>query len=154
MAINNHILITEKGLNDLKAEFSDLQNVKRPALVERLSIARSMGDLAENSDYTSAKEELSFIDSRLDEMEELIKEAKVVVPDNFDKIGFGHSVTVKVNAATTKFQIVGEPEADPAKRKISHSSPLGLALMGKKVGDKVEVAAPVGKILYTIVSIE
>jgi transcription elongation factor GreA len=152
--MNNHILITEKGLNELKAELSDLKDIKRPALVERLSIARSMGDLAENSDYISAKEELSFMDSRIDELEDLVKEAKVAVPVGFDKIGFGHTVTVMINSSTTSFQIVGEPEADPAKRKISHSSPLGLALMGKKVGDKVEVEAPVGKILYTIVSIE
>lgn len=154
MGSNDRILITEKGLSDLKAELSDLKDVKRPALVERLSIARSMGDLAENSDYISAKEELAFMDSRIDELEEMVKEAKVVVPTGFDQIDFGHHVTVKVNTSTTKFQIVGDPEADPAKRKISHSSPLGQALMGKKVGDKVEVVAPVGKIMYTIVSIE
>jgi transcription elongation factor GreA len=152
--MNNHVLITEKGLNELKAELLDLKDVKRPALVERLSIARSMGDLAENSDYISAKEELSFMDSRIDELEELVKEAKVVVPTGNSKIFFGHTVTVKIDSSITKFQIVGEPEADPAKRKISHSSPLGLALMGKKVGDQVEVEAPVGKIIYTIVSIE
>jgi transcription elongation factor GreA len=154
MASNVHILITERGLNELKAELSGLKNVKRLALVERLSIARTMGDLAENSDYISAKEELSFMDSRIDELEELVKEAKVAVPTNNDKIDFGHTVTVKINSSTAKFQIVGEPEADPTKRKISHSSPLGLALMGKIVGDKVEVMAPVGKILYTIISIE
>jgi transcription elongation factor GreA len=154
MGSNTHILITEKGLNELKSELSELKDVKRPALVERLSIARSMGDLAENSDYISAKEELSFMDSRIDELEEMVKDATVAAPTGFDKIGFGHMVTVKINSSTTKFQIVGEPEADPAKRKISHSSPLGLALMGKKVGDQVEVTAPVGKIVYTIVSIE
>jgi transcription elongation factor GreA len=154
MLQNSHILVTEKGLNDLRAELADLQNVKRPALVERLSIARSMGDLAENSDYISAKEELAFMDGRIDELDELVKEAKIAVPTGHDVIDFGHTVTVKIDSSTTKFQIVGEPEADPAKRKISHSSPLGQALMGKKVGDQVEVEAPVGKILYTIVSIE
>jgi transcription elongation factor GreA len=152
--MNSSILLTEKGLNELKSELLDLREVKRPALVERLSIARSMGDLAENSDYISAKEELAFMDSRIDELEEFIKEAKVAVPTSNDKIAFGHSVTVKVNSTTSKFQIVGEPEANPAQRKISHSSPLGLALMGKKVGDKIEVDAPVGKIMYTIMSIE
>ncbi len=153
--MNNHkILVTEAGLTELKAELADLKDVKRPALVERLSIARSMGDLAENSDYISAKEELSFLDSRIDELDELMKNTKVAVPTGNHQVDFGHTVKVKINSGETSFQIVGEPEADPAKRKISHSSPLGLALMGKKVGDRVEVEAPVGKILYTILSIE
>ncbi|OGD08835.1 transcription elongation factor GreA [Candidatus Amesbacteria bacterium RIFOXYB1_FULL_44_23] len=150
---SNQVLITQAGLDHLKAELTDLQNVKRPLLVERLSVARSMGDLAENSDYQSAKEELAFMDSRIDELDELIKNAKVAIPTSSTSVNFGHTVTVKVNSSQTAFQIVGEPEADPSKRKISHSSPLGLALMGKKVGDQIEVDAPVGKISYTIISI-
>ncbi len=153
MGTNSQILITQNGLNELKGELTDLQNTKRPALVERLSLARSMGDLAENSDYISAKEELSFMDSRIDELEELVREARVVTPKSNEKIDFGHLVTVRINSGTAQFQIVGEPEADPTKRKISHSSPLGQALMGKKIGDSVEVEAPVGKIKYQIVSI-
>ncbi len=149
----NQILITQAGLNQLKAELTELQEVKRPALVDRLSIARSMGDLAENSDYISAKEDLAFMDSRIDELEEMIQNATVPEIAKTDTIDFGHSVTVKVKSAQTTFQIVGEPEANPSERKISHSSPLGLALMGKKIGDQVEVEAPVGKITYTVVSI-
>jgi transcription elongation factor GreA len=154
MAANNYILITAAGLDQLKAELAGLKDNKRPLLVERLSQARSMGDLAENSDYISAKEELTFLDSRIDELEELIKNSRVTTPSGNEKIDFGHTVRVKIDSGETIFQIVGEPEADPAKRKISHSSPLGLALMGKKIGDQVEVEAPVGKILYTILSIE
>lgn len=151
--MTDQVLITQNGLNELKNELSDLQNTKRPALVERLSIARSMGDLSENSDYISAKEELSFMDSRIEELESLIFNAKVEVPSDNVAVSFGHTVKVKINSSEAAFQIVGEPEADPSKRKISHSSPLGLALMGKKVGDLVEVDAPVGKISYNIVSI-
>jgi transcription elongation factor GreA len=152
--MNNYILLTQIGLDKLKKDLAELKNVKRPALVDRLSLARSMGDLAENSDYISAKEELEFMDGNIDELEELIKNAKVTTPKTSDKVDFGHQVTVRVNAGTIKFQIVGDHEADPSQKKISHTSPLGLALMGKKVGDQVEVSAPVGKMMYTVVSIQ
>lgn len=152
--MNNHpVLITLSGLDQLKADLVELSDVKRPQLVSRLSLARSMGDLSENSDYISAKEELAFVDGRIAELEELIQNAKVSTPATNDTVDFGHSVTVKVNATQAVFKIVGEWEADPAQKKISHSSPLGQALMGKKIGDQVEVAAPAGKIVYTIVAI-
>lgn len=152
--MNLPILITKTGLNQLQTELTDLQNVKRPQLVERLSMARSMGDLSENSDYQSAKEDLVFMDTRIDELEELIKNSKVAAPVSDDSVGFGHMVKVKINSTDATFQIVGETESDPKLKKISHSSPLGLALMGKKIGDKVEVEAPIGKLVYTIVEIK
>ena len=148
------MLITASGLDQLRAELQDLVDVKRPQLVERLSIARSMGDLSENSDYQSAKEELAFIDGRISELEDLVKNAEVAKPTTNGQISVGHAVTVQVNSTKVVFKIVGEWEADPTKKKISHSSPLGLALMGKQVGDRVEVEAPAGKILYTIMAIE
>lgn len=150
----NNMPVTQVGLDKLQAELDDLVNTKRPQLVDRLSLARSMGDLSENSDYQSAKEELSFMDGRISELEELVKNSKVLKPASSDKVDFGHKVKVKLDAQQVEFQIVGESEADPAQKKISHSSPLGQALMGKKVGDKVEVEAPAGKIVYTIVAIE
>lgn len=148
------MLITASGLEELKQEFAELSDVQRPAIVARLSAARSMGDLSENSDYINAREELSFVDGRISELEDVLKNAKIATPVTGDKVDIGHSVTVKVGENKVTFRIVGEWEAKPAQQKISHSSPLGQALMGKKVGDKVEVDAPVGKILYTIVSIE
>ncbi len=147
------MLITQVGLDQLKAELDQLTNTRRPSLVERLALARSMGDLSENSDYQSAREDLSFVDGRIAELEDLIKSAQIAKPAGNDAIDIGHSVTVKVNSRDTVFHIVGEWEADPKQSKISHSSPLGLALMGKKVGDKVEVTAPVGKLVYTVVAI-
>lgn len=152
--MNNTMLITKAGLNQLQAELTDLNEVRRPQLVERLALARSMGDLAENSDYQSAKEDLSFMDGRIAELEDLVKTAQVVAPADNTKIDLGHSVTVQINSTKAVFQIVGEWEANPAQKKISHSSPLGAALMGKKVGDKVEVPAPAGKVVYTVASIE
>lgn len=152
-ALNNSILITSAGLTQLKTNLDGLTNTRRPAVVERLSIARSMGDLAENSDYISAKEELSFLDGQIAELEDLLQNAKVSQPTSADVVDFGHAVTTKVDSTQVVFHIVGEWEANPAEKKISHSSPLGQALMGKKVGDKVEVEAPVGKVFYTIVAI-
>lgn len=152
--MNNTMLITQAGLNQLQSELEELNNVKRPHLVERLSIARSMGDLSENSDYQSAKEDLSFVDGRIAELEDLVRNAQVVSPTNSDQVELGNAVTVKINGSQAIFHIVGEWEANPAEKKISHSSPLGQSLMGKKVGDHVEVTAPAGKVVYTISSIE
>ena len=152
--MHQNILITQAGLDTLKAELADLVDNRRPAQVARLTAARDMGDLSENSDYISAKEELTFIDGRIAELEDIIRIAKVTTPSSNSQISFGHTVTVRVNSTHVVYKIVGECEADPAEKKISMSSPLGQALIGKKVGDKVEVTAPAGKILYTIVTIE
>ena len=151
--MNNSVLLTQSGLDHLRAELADFQNTKRPALVDRLSLARSMGDLSENSDYTSAKEELAFMDGRIEELEELIRHAQILTPKSNDAVDVGHTVTVKVGATQAAFRIVGEWEANPSEKKISNESPLGVALMGRKVGEKVEVEAPAGKILYTVVGI-
>lgn len=139
------IKITKNGLEALQKELDELVKVKRPKLVDRLSYARSQGDLAENSDYSNAKEELEFLDGRISEIENVIKNAEVIK---------GAKITVKLNGKEFLYEIVGEWEADPMKKKISHTSPLGLALFGKKVGEKVEVEAPAGKVIYEILAIE
>lgn len=151
--MNTQVLLTKSGYDKLKKELGVLVSQKRPALVERLSLARSMGDLSENSDYQDAKESLSFMDGQIAELDELLHTAKIAKPNGSSSIGVGHCVKVKVGKIETEFEIVGEWEADPGKKKISHTSPLGLALMGKKVGEKVEVAAPAGKVVYTVMSI-
>lgn len=149
------IQLTAKGLEALKKELLELVEVKRPALVDRLSNARSQGDLSENSDYQNAKEELGFLEGRIDELNDVIKNAKVVSDSgNSNNVGMGTKVTVRVNGVKTTFEIVGEWEADITKKKISHASPLGSSLVGKKVGEKFEVEAPVGKILYEVVAID
>ena len=155
--MRNNIKLTKEGLEALKSELSELRDVKRPKLVDRLANARSQGDLSENSDYQSAKEELEFLDGRIDELEVVVKTAYVVsdgVKDGNGGNGGGTKVTVKVNGVKTVFDIVGEWEADPVNKKISHESPLGLALVGKKVGEKVEVEAPAGNIRYEILAVE
>ena len=149
----NQILLTKNGFEKLKNELGVLVSEKRPALVERLSLARSMGDLSENSDYQDAKESLSFMDGQIAELEELLRVAKIAKPNGDTNIAVGHCVKVKIGKTETVFEIVGEWEADPAKKKISHTSPLGLALMGKRVGEQVEVLAPAGKVVYTVMGI-
>jgi transcription elongation factor GreA len=148
--------LTKEGQNALKKELDELLNSKRPSLVERLSYARSQGDLAENSDYQSAKEELEFLDGRIDELENVLQNASIVAvsKNGGSGVGVGARVTVKVNGKETVFSIVGEWEADPINKKISHDSPLGIALLGKNVGEKAEVEAPAGKVVYEILAIE
>lgn len=155
------IFLTKEGLGELKHEYEELTKVKRPKAVERIAAARSQGDLAENSEYAAARDELSFIDGRIDELDELLRRAALIRESNGQKgkkgkgeIKLGSKVTVAINGKREVFTLVGEWEADPTEKKISHDSPLGKALIGKSVGEKVEVTAPAGKILYSIVSID
>ena len=132
--MEKQIQLTSKGLEALKKELEELLKVKRPALVDRLSNARAQGDLSENSDYQNAKEELEFLEGRIEELESVIKNSKVVKDtDNGNNVGVGTKVTVRVNGVKNTFEIVGEWEADLEHKKISHASPLGSALVGKKV---------------------
>lgn len=150
----NQVQLTKQGYEALKVELALLVDTKRPKLVTRLSYARSQGDLAENNDYQNAKEELEFMDGRISELADVIKNAKVVATNGKStSVGLGTTVSLKVGNAQHQFEIVGEWEADPVNKKISHTSPLGHALFGKKVGDVVEVEAPAGKVKYKIVKI-
>ena len=154
MAVTNQIQITKQGYISLQGELDELSNQKRPKLVERLAFARTQGDLAENSDYQNAKDELEFLDGRISELEEVLKQAEIVTASSKSgQVSFGTKVTVKTNGKKLLFEIVGEWEADPANSRISHTSPLGQALVGKKVGDKVQVEAPAGKLTYEILKI-
>lgn len=152
--MKNDIKLTKNGLLELKTELAELRDEKRPKLVDRLANARAQGDLSENSDYQSAKEELEFLDGRIEELEEVIKIATVVPATKTRGIDVGAKVTVKIGSSEVIFNIVGEWEADPMNKKISHESPLGKALVGKKVGDVVDVEAPAGKVQYQILAIE
>lgn len=151
------VYITSEGLQELKKEYEDLVKVKRPEVVERVAKAREMGDLSENSEYHAAKENLALIDGRTEELSEIIKMAEIIA-DGAAKgaktVQIGSHVTVKINGKKEVFSLVGEWEADPHEKKISHESPLGKALMGKALNDKIEVEAPAGKIIYHITEIK
>lgn len=150
------IYLTKEGLAELQKEHEELTKVKRPEVLERVSQARNMGDLSENAEYTAAKEELSFIDGRIEELEELLKQVVLIEEDKTHNhiVKLGSKVTLNTKGKKESFVVVGEWEADPKDKKISHESPLGKALIGKKVGEKVEVEAPAGKILYSIISVD
>lgn len=147
------IYLTQEGLDSLKKELDELTKVKRPDVVRQLSEAREQGDLSENGAYTAAKEELAFIDGRLEELEMLIKQAAVITDQHTDMVSLGSTVSVHVNGKQEVFHLVGEWEADPQAKKISHESPLGKALMGKSLGDEVSVDAPAGTMIYKIVAV-
>lgn len=147
--------LTETGFDALKKEYQELITVKKPQAVERLQKARSMGDLSENSEYSAAKEELAFVEGRIQEIDEILKNVEIV--ENHSSSGeveLGSSVTVEMKGKKELYQIVGEFEADPLNKKLSHTSPIGGALIGKKVGDWVEITVPAGKIKYKIVEIK
>lgn len=154
MQKNDTILVTKEGLENLKAELKELLEVKRPEVAKRIQNARENGDISENAEYDASRQEQSYIEGRIAELEEIIRTAKITEAKKGDKIDLGCKVTVHVDGDKETFCIVGPPEANPLEKKISHESPLGTALLGKKVGDKIEVAAPVGKLVYTILSVE
>ncbi len=152
------IYLTQNGLNHLKKEYEELVKTKRPRILDRVSQARDMGDLSENAEYSAAREELSFIDGRIDEIEELLKQVALIHEEKHKKgkksgIELGSTVTLHVDGKKEVYTVVGEWEADPKAKKISHESPLGKALMGKVIGEKIEVKAPAGKIVYKVVDV-
>ena len=152
---NNKMLLTKEGLADLKKEYDELVNVKRAVAVKRLADARELGDLSENSEYAAAKQDLSFMDGRILELEEILHSAKLITNNHTkNMVDVGCKVILTVDGKKEDFMLVGEWEADPKEKKISHESPLGKALMGRKVGEKVEVEAPAGTLVYKILSIE
>lgn len=152
--MSKQVQLTKEGFQNLQKELDELVDVKRPKLVERLAYARGQGDLAENSDYINAREELEFLDGRISELSDVLKNASVVKGKNGKgAVDIGTKVTVKVNGQKHVFDIVGEWEADPVNKKISPNSPLGSALVGKKVGEKAHVEAPAGKVTYEVLAI-
>lgn len=149
------VQLTKEGFVNLQKEYKELMEVKKPYAVDRLGRARAMGDLSENSEYSAAKEELAFIEGRIQEIDEILKLAQVVENHNGNhQVDVGVTVTVEVDGKQEQYSIVGEFEADPLKKKLSHTSPIGKALIGKKVGDFAEVEVPAGKIKYKIIEIK
>lgn len=151
------IQLTIEGYEELQNELQELLEVKLPAVVARVAKAREYGDLSENAEYHSAREDQNLIETRIDEIQQVLTKAQVVKQTtSHSKVGMGSKVTIAIKGQKTKkiISIVGEFEADPVEGKISSVSPLGKALMGKKKGDKVKVTAPAGDVEYEIVDIK
>ncbi|OGK56735.1 hypothetical protein A3J15_02230 [Candidatus Roizmanbacteria bacterium RIFCSPLOWO2_02_FULL_38_10] len=152
---DNKIILTKEGFDKLNQELDLLKNTKRPQAVESLKKAREMGDLSENSAYSAAKEELSFVDSRIIELEAKMARVEVMTENNHSAtIGLGSTVQLSSLDGSSSYTIVNQEEADISKNKLSNKSPLGAALIGKKKNDLVDVVTPVAKDQYRIVNIK
>lgn len=145
--------LTQEGINRLKTELHKLETVDKPLMLEKLHKARSMGDLSENSAYTTAREEQGIIEGRILEIKHILKNAHVINNENNGHIQLGSKLKVHVNGQEQTFAIVGEFESDPMNKKLSATSPIGKALIGRKKGDEVEIVIPTGKIIYKIVEV-
>ncbi|KUK82520.1 MAG: greA1 [Microgenomates bacterium 39_6] len=153
--MNKKKLITKQGLVDLKEKLAGLE-ARRPKVIERVEAARQMGDLRENSEYHAAREDLVLLDTQINELKEILLNAKVVDKNKgSSSVSLESLVTIK-NSQNKKinYHVVGEHESDPLRGKISYTSPLGQALMNKKVGDQVVVETPKGESKYEIVAIK
>lgn len=152
---SNKLFMTADGLAKIKAELLELQTNKRKEVAQRIQSARELGDITENSEYESALEEQAFVEGKVEELDEVIKRAEVIEePGSLAvSVNVGCRVRVHLEGTEQEYQIVGEMEADPTNHKISHESPLGRALIGKKIGDKILVEAPVGRLTYTVLKI-
>lgn len=149
--------MTREGFEELEAELDHLKLVKRAEIVERIKVARSYGDLSENSEYEAAKDEQAFVEGRIATVETMIRNAEIV--DNAgvkrNEVALGKTVTfVELGEKDEEtYKIVGSAEADPFNGKISNESPIAAALIGKKTGDKVVIPLPVGEIKVEIVKV-
>ena len=147
--------LTPEGETKLKAELEELKGPKREELSARLRSAIQMGDLSENADYHKAKEDQGFLEGRIQEIEAILRHAVIIEKSASDAVSIGSHVTIQEGDFDPEtYHIVGPTEADPRKGRISHESPIGIALMNKKVGQIAEAETPGGKIKFKIVKIE
>lgn len=154
----DEVILTQEGLEQIEEELNELKTVKRKELAERLKVAISYGDLKENSEYHSAKDDQSHMETRILVLERMIKRARVVSADSVDlnEVGVGSYVILNdiEFAERIEYRIVGPAEANVAENKISYESPLGKGLLGKKVGDIINVNAPMGNLQYELLEIK
>lgn len=142
--MKKNVYLTAEGLTEAKAELEFLKNTRRAQIAEMIHQAREYGDLAENSEYDAALEEQAMAESRISELENILKSAKVIANQHTeDFVVIGSTVKIEMDDGIDEFTIVGRVEADPSKKRISNESPLGLALIGAKKGEEVEVATPI-----------
>lgn len=148
------IYVSKEGLQKMKDELQYLKTHKRQEIAARIEKAKELGDLSENAEYAEAKEAYSFTEGRILDLEDAIPRVVVIeARSGGDTAAIGSRVRVSIDGKEKDFTIVGSTEADPVKGFISNESPIGRALIGKKVGETAEVSAPSGSLRYTIVSI-
>jgi transcription elongation factor GreA len=144
--------ITDEGKKELEAELAELVG-RRGAIADKIAEARDFGDLSENAEYDSAREEQGLVESRVAEIEDILLNAELIKAVKSSKVILGSKVELKNGKKTTTYSVVGPVEADPLEGKISNESPLGEALMGKKVGESATINTQKGEVTYEIVAI-
>lgn len=157
MAVDKSYYMTKEGKEKLVEELEHLITVRRPEVVERIKIARDFGDLSENSEYDAAKDEQAFVESRISQVEMMIRNAEIIESDqtNPNVVALGKTVTFKElpDGDEEKYKIVGSAEADPFEGKISNDSPIAKSLIGHEVGQEVTVPTPGGDMLVKIITV-
>jgi transcription elongation factor GreA len=149
----NPVYISKEGLQKLRDELNHLNTIKKKEVAARIEKAKEMGDLRENAEYHDAKDEMAWVVSRIITLNEQIARAKIVQKIDSDSVGIGNRVKLKSDKKEKIVTVVGAVEADPGQGLISNESPLGLALIGKKVGDTIQIQAPAGLITYYLLEI-
>jgi transcription elongation factor GreA len=154
VTMNKQFRLTQQGIDELKSEHAALIS-ERSDIADRIKTAREFGDLSENAEYQSARQEQDKNEARISEIEYILQNVSVITaPKGDSKVQLGSKVSLKSKDGKTKeFQVVGTVEADPLEGKISDESPLGTAVLGKKVGDEVEIKTPAETATYKIASI-
>ena len=146
--------LTAEGSARLRSELEHLVSVKRPEVIARIRTAKEHGDLKENAEYHAAREEQSFLEGRVQALEARLRTAVIVAaPTEGSRVGLGSQVMVEVEGETLTYTIVGASESDPTAGRISSSSPVGRALVGRDVGDEIVVRTPAGERHYRIVGV-
>lgn len=145
--------ITPEGKKELERELESLKG-RRGEIADKIAEARDYGDLSENAEYDAAREEQGVVETRIAEIEDIILNAELIKGGKKDEVGLGSTVELKTADKTMQYTVVGPVEADPLQGKISNESPIGEALMGKKVGEDVTITTPKGEITYQVTSIQ
>lgn len=156
MAENKEYVLTRDGKAELEAELDRLKNVTRKEVSEKIKEARSFGDLSENAEYDEAKNEQAEVEARINEIEYMLKYARVIDDDEIksDVVTPGSKVVLDIFGGEKKYTIVGSTEADPYKNKLSYESPIGAACLNRSAGETVTAQTPGGEVQFKIVSIE
>jgi len=154
MMEDKKIGLSHKGYKKLQDELKDRIITIRSKIADEIEQARELGDLSENSAYKSAMESKDFNETKISELEEIIKNSEIIEHDDASTVGMGSIVILQKDNTKIEYNVVGENEADPATKKISLNSPIGKAVVGRKEGDKITVNTPMGNVVYKLISIK
>ncbi len=145
--------ITEAGRTELENELEELKS-RRGDIAEKIAAARDFGDLSENAEYDAAREEQGLVETRVAEIEDILQQAEIIKSGSRSVIGLGSVVQLKSKEKEVTYQLVGPVEANPLEGKISNESPIGVELVGKKVGDSATISTPKGDMTYEVIKIQ